>query len=203
MASVNANRANPAPLGLFAFGLTTVFLFLVNTGILPAGGEAVVIPMAFAFGGTIQTFAGIFEFCMGNTFGLTVFMSFGAFWWWFALLFVFTHNGILDASGAGPSVGACLLLWGVLTTGFWISSFSKGWVLCITFLAAVLAFFLLGLGKVLPSSLLASLGNWDALLTGALALYCGVAILTNGTYDREVLPMGVVKSKPDSKLAEH
>ena len=202
MASANANMANPAPLGLFGFGLTTVFLFLVKTGILPEGGEPVVIPMALAFGGTIQVIAGIFEFSAGNTFGMTVFMSFGAFWWWLGLLFVFAHNGILDASGAGPSVGACFLLWGVVTTGFWISSFSKGWVLCITFLAAVLAFFLLGLGIVLPSSLLAYLGNWDALLTGALALYCGVAVLTNITYDRQVFPMGGVKSRPDLKLME-
>jgi acyl-CoA synthetase (AMP-forming)/AMP-acid ligase II len=78
--------ANPAPLGLFGFGLTTVLLSLVNAGVLPAGGEQVVLPMALAYGGLIQILAGLLEFRTGNTFGTTAFPSYGAFWWWFALL---------------------------------------------------------------------------------------------------------------------
>ena len=93
--------ANPAGLGLVAFGLTTVLLSLVNAGVLPAGGEGVVIPLALAFGGLMQIFAGAFEFKLGNTFGMTAFLSYGAFWWWFAFLLLFAHNHWIDISAAG------------------------------------------------------------------------------------------------------
>src|SRR3954463_1381760 len=91
-----APPANPAALGLVAFGLTTVLLSLINAGVLPAGGEPVVIPLALAFGGLMQVFAGSFEFKLGNTFGMTAFLSYGAFWWWFALLLLFGHNHLID-----------------------------------------------------------------------------------------------------------
>src|SRR3546814_13982729 len=100
-----APEANPAALGLVGFGLTTVLLSLINAGLLPAGGEPVVIPLALAFGGLIQIIAGIFEFRVRNTFGMTAFLSYGAFWWWFALLLLFAGNGVIDLSAAGPTVG--------------------------------------------------------------------------------------------------
>ncbi len=84
--TVPAPIANPAALGLVGFGLTTVLLSLINAGVLPPGGEGVVIPLALAYGGFIQVVAGILEFRVGNTFGTTAFLSYGAFWWWFALL---------------------------------------------------------------------------------------------------------------------
>src|ERR1700761_4525816 len=114
---------NPAALGLVGFGLTTVLLSLVNAGVLPAGGEGVVIPLALAYGGLIQIIAGIFEFRVGNTFGMTAFLSYGAFWWWFALLLIFAHGGMIDLSRAGPTVGVALLLWGVLTLYLWVGTF--------------------------------------------------------------------------------
>src|SRR5881227_3669130 len=115
--------ANPAAVGLVAFGLTTVLLSLVNAGVLPPGGEPVVIPLALAFGGLMQIFAGAFEFRLGNTFGMTAFLSYGAFWWWFAFLLIFAHIGVIDISKAGPTVGVALLLWGVLTLYLWIGTF--------------------------------------------------------------------------------
>jgi len=115
--------ADPAALGLVAFGLTTVLLSLINAGVLPKGGEPVVIPLALAFGGLMQIFAGAFEFRLANTFGMTAFLSYGAFWWWFALLLLFSGNHLIDISAAGPTVGAALLLWGVLTLYLWVSTF--------------------------------------------------------------------------------
>src|SRR5207245_8730396 len=105
--------ANPAALGLVAFGLTTVLLSLINAGVLPAGGEPVVIPLALAFGGLMQIFAGAFEFRLGNTFGMTAFLSYGAFWWWFAFLLLFAQNYLLDIFAAGTTVGVVPMLWGV------------------------------------------------------------------------------------------
>src|ERR1700759_750766 len=78
--------ADPAPLGLAAFGLTTIVLSAINAGILPHEAVPAVVPLAFAFGGLAQLIAGIMEFRTGNTFGMVAFTSYGMFWWWFALL---------------------------------------------------------------------------------------------------------------------
>lgn len=98
----DTDTGNPAPLGLVGFGLTTVLLSVVNAGLLPeTAGVIVVVPLAMAFGGTIQFFAGLLEYREGNTFGTVAFSSFGAFWWWFALLELFAMNGILNANAEG------------------------------------------------------------------------------------------------------
>ena len=73
--TIAAAPANPAGLGLVAFGLTTVLLSLVNAGVLPAGGEPVVIPLALSFGGLMQIIAGVMEFRPSNTFGATAFCA--------------------------------------------------------------------------------------------------------------------------------
>ena len=101
--------ANPAPLGLIAFGLTTVILSIINAGILPKGGEPVVLPLAFVFGGLVQMIAGIMEFRTGNTFGTVAFLSYGAFWWWFVFLVFLGGRGVLDLSQAGSTIGLGLL----------------------------------------------------------------------------------------------
>src|SRR5436309_9922520 len=163
--------ANPAALGLVAFGLTTVLLSLINAGVLPAGGEPVVIPLALAFGGLMQIFAGAFEFKVGNTFGMTAFLSYGAFWWWFAFLLLFAHNHWIDISGAGPTVGVALLLWGVLTLYLWISTFRLSKILFLIFLTLWVTFALLGFGAVQANSALVHAGGWLGLLCGSLALY--------------------------------
>lgn len=80
----DTDSANPAPLGLVAFGLTTVVLSAVNAGFLPDDGALIVLPLGMAFGGTVQFIAGILEYNEGNTFGMTAFTSYGAFWWWIA-----------------------------------------------------------------------------------------------------------------------
>src|SRR6185312_817028 len=122
MSASGVPQANPAALGLVGFGLTTVLLSLINAGLLPVGGEPVVLPLAIAFGGTAQIIAGIMEYRLANTFGATAFTAYGAFWWWFALLLLFNGNRIIDLSGAGPTVGAALLLWGLFTFGLWIAT---------------------------------------------------------------------------------
>ena len=147
-----ADTANPAPLGLMGFGLTTVLLSSINAGLLPATGEPVVIPLAMAFGGTAQIIAGIMEFKTGNVFGATAFTSYGAFWWWFALLVLFGGNHLLDLSGAGSAIGVCLLLWGVFTLGLWISTFRLSRLVFGVFLTLWLAFFLLGGAAVLATT---------------------------------------------------
>jgi succinate-acetate transporter protein len=189
-ATATAPAANPAALGLVAFGLTTVLLSLINAGVLPPGGEAVVIPLALVFGGPMQIFAGAFEFRLGNTFGMTAFLSYGAFWWWFAFLLLLGGNGLIDLSGAGPTVGVALLLWGVLTLYLWIATFRLTRLLFAIFLTLWVTFGLLGVGAIAANPGLTHLGGWLGLVCGSLAIYGSFAIVTNATFGRAVLPVG-------------
>lgn len=182
--------ANPAALGLVGFGLTTVLLSLINAGVLPAGGEGVVVPLALAYGGLIQLVAGVLEVRLSNTFGMTAFLSYGAFWWWFALLQLFAHNHIIDISAAGPTIGIALILWGVLTLYLWVSTFRLARIVFLIFLTLWPTFFLLGLGAALGNPALTNIGGWLGLLCGSLAMYGSFAFVTNATWGREVVPTG-------------
>jgi succinate-acetate transporter protein len=185
-----APAANPAALGLVGFGLTTVLLSLINAGVLPPGGAGVVIPLALAYGGFIQIVAGLLEFRVGNTFGMTAFLSYGAFWWWFALLLLFAHEGTIDLSKAGATVGVALLLWGLLTLYLWIGTFRLPRILFAIFLTLWITFLLLGLGDVMKSEALSHAGGWLGLLCGLLAIYGSFGIVTNATWGRTVIPLG-------------
>src|SRR5690242_16971404 len=72
--------ADPGPLGLGAFALTTFILSMYNADLVGAGGKPVVLGVALAYGGLTQLLAGMWEFRTGNTFGAVAFSSFGAFW---------------------------------------------------------------------------------------------------------------------------
>jgi succinate-acetate transporter protein len=182
--------ANPAALGLVGFGLTTVLLSLINAGVLPAGGEGVVVPLAFAYGGLIQIIAGLMEFRVSNTFGMTAFLSYGAFWWWFAFLQIFAHTGVIDLTQAGPTVGVALALWGVLTLYLWISTVKMPRILFLIFLTLWPTFFLLAFGAMLGQPALAHLGGWLGLICGSLAMYGSFAFTTNAVWGRPVVPVG-------------
>ena len=188
--TVATPAANPAALGLVGFGLTTVLLSLINAGVLPEGGEGVVIPLALAYGGFIQILAGLLEFRLGNTFGMTAFLSYGAFWWWFAFLLLFAHLGMIDISGAGPTIGVALLLWGLLTLYLWIATFKLPRILFAIFLTLWVTFLLLGLGAILGAANLKQLGGWLGLVCGSLAVYGSFGLVTNATWGRAVIPLG-------------
>ena len=191
MAMTIQKRANPAALGLAGFGVTTVLLSLVNAGLLPAGGAGVVLPLAIFFGDIIQVIAGILEYNGGNTFGCTVFTSYGAFWMWFGFLVVLGTNGVLDLKTADSTIGACLLLWALLTLGFLIASFRLTYHLVITVFGACVTLVLLGFGKIVEAPRLDTLGGWAGIITGLLAMYGSSAVLINGEMGRNVLPLGI------------
>ena len=185
--------ANPAALGLVGFGLTTILLSLVNAGLLPTAGEGVVIPLALTYGGLIQIIAGVMEFKVGNTFGMTAFLSYGAFWWWFALTLLLGHAGVIDLMAASPTLGVALLLWGVLTFYLWIATFKLSRLLFLVFLTLWVTFALLGLGAALGRPELGHYGGLLGLVCGSLAVYGSFAIVANTTFGRVVLPLGEPK----------
>src|ERR1700754_5292149 len=120
--SILPKIANPGPLGLAAFGLTTIVLSSINAGLLPHEAVPVVVPLAFAYGGVAQIIAGVLEFRTGNTFGMVAFTSYGLFWWWFAFLQWTVGAGWLKAPPAA-AVATVLLAWGIFTLLMWFVTF--------------------------------------------------------------------------------
>jgi succinate-acetate transporter protein len=182
-----AKPANPGPLGLFGFGLTTCVLSAINAGLLPHEAVAVVVPLAFAYGGVAQLIAGIFEFRAGNTFGMVAFTSFGLFWWWFALLQWTLGAGWLKAPPAS-GVATVLLCWGVFTFLLWIVTFRLSKAVFSIFLLLTVTFFLLAAGDFgYPTG---KLGGYLGLLTGIDAMLVAFIELLNATAGRTVIPLG-------------
>jgi len=191
--------ANPAPLGLAGFGLTTVVLSAINAGVITAGDNAallaVVVPLAFAYGGVAQIIAGVLEFKNGNTFGMVAFTSYGLFWWWYALLLWTVGAGWIKPP-AGNAVGLTLLLWGVFTLYMWIPTFRASLAIWTVFLFLWITFFLLAGGDLGMGSSWHTAGGWFGLITGVDALYVSFAEVTNATFDRTVVPLGAPILKP-------
>jgi uncharacterized protein len=178
--------ANPAPLGLAAFGVTTVALSCINAGFLPPEAAAAVAPLAFAFGGLAQLIVGILEFASGNTFGTVAFTAYGSFWLWYASL-VWTVGAGWMKPPAGIAV--VLLMWGVFTLYMWICTFKANKCLFAIFLLLAGTFFLLAAGD-LGWGYGKHVGGIAGLMTAAVALYLSFAEVMNGTFGREVLPLG-------------
>jgi len=180
--------ANPAPLGLAAFGVTTVVLSSINAGLLPPEATAAVVPLAFAFGGLAQLIAGVLEFANGNTFGTVAFTAYGAFWLWFStLVWTIGAGWLKPPSPAG--IATTLLMWGVFTSFLWVCTFKAPKGIFATFLFLSATFFMLAAGDFgwAPGK---KLGGILGLVTGSIALYVSFAEILNTTFDREVLPLG-------------
>jgi len=184
--------ANPGPLGLAGFGLTTVVLSCVNAGILAPDAVAAVVPLAFAFGGVAQIIAGILEFKTGNTFGMVAFTSYGLFWWWFAFLRWTIGAGWLKAPPS-TAVAVTLLMWGVFTFLLWIVSFRLSKAVWSIFLLLWLTFFFLAAGDFgyfLGTLNVGRIGGYLGLLTGLDALFVAFIEILNATANRVVISPG-------------
>jgi hypothetical protein len=184
--------ANPGPLGLAGFGLTTVVLSAINAGLLPHEAVAAVVPLAFAYGGVAQLIAGVFEFKTGNTFGMVAFTSYGLFWWWFAFLQWTVGAGWLKAPPPAAG-GTVLLLWGVFTLLLWIVTFRLSKAVWSIFLLLWITFFLLAWGDFgysIGPLTCGRVGGYFGLLTGIDALLVAFIEVLNATAGRTVVPLG-------------
>lgn len=183
--------ANPAPLGLFGFALTTWLLCMVNAGWLPGTSVPIVVAMAFAFGGSAQFCAGLLEIAKKNSFAYIAFCSYGAFWWSFAMFVAFFSKDV-------PAVAVAwyLFVWGAFTFVMWIATFALNRTLFLIFLVLWPTFLLLGLGNLLGSHPLGVLGGYGGLITALLAFYLAAAEIINETHGRTVLPIGMTPLMP-------
>jgi succinate-acetate transporter protein len=189
---LSPKSANPAPLGLAGFGLTTVVLSCVNAGILVPDAAAVVVPLAFAFGGIAQVIAGTLEFKTGNTFGMVAFTSYGLFWWWFAFLKWTIGAGWLKAPPSA-SVAVTLLMWGVFTFLLWIVTFRLSKAVWSIFLLLWITFFFLAAGDFgyfIGSLNCGRIGGYFGLITGLDAMLVAFIEVLNATAGRTIISTG-------------
>lgn len=180
--------ADPAPLGLAAFALTTFVLSMFNANILDSTGEGVVLGLALAYGGIGQFAAGIWEFAKGNTFGATAFCSYGAFW--LSFWYLVGHTDLTDATpnDAGNAIGVYLLAWGIFTLYMTVAASRVSGAVLAVFALLTLTFFLLAIGEIGGSDGWTRIGGYVGLLTAAAAWYASFAGVTNFTFKRTVLP---------------
>jgi succinate-acetate transporter protein len=180
--------ADPAPLGLAAFALTTFVLSFTNTGLFKA--EPVVFGLALAYGGIAQMLAGMWEFAKGNTFGATAFTSYGAFWLAFWYLTGHTDLSGVDAKDASHGVGLFLLAWAIFTAYMFIASLRTTGALVGVFGLLTITFLLLALGDLTDTSGLSKAGGWFGIATALVAWYASFAGVLAFTNKRAVLPVG-------------
>jgi hypothetical protein len=188
--------ANPAPLGLAGFGITTLVLSLVNSNLISGADLTVVLGLAVAYGGLAQFVAGVWEFRTGNTFGAVAFCSYGAFWLSFYILATHDLPGLIKTGAASSAVGAYLWAWALLTGLLFLCSFRQPPGVILVFLALTITFALLGAGwSAGPLSEIGAntqstihAGGYAGIVTAALALYAATGMVMKHQYGRSVLP---------------
>lgn len=182
--------ANPAPLGLAAFALTTMVLSFVNAGLVPETVEPVVFGLALAYGGGAQLLAGMWEFAKGNVFGATAFSSFGAFWLSFWWLTAHLEGYGIPESDVGKGLGLYLVVWGVFTAYMTVAATKESGAVLLVFVLLTLTFFLLGIGNYAGVEGLVKTGGYAGILTALAAWYASFGGVTAYTHGRSLVPMG-------------
>jgi len=182
--------ANPAPLGLIAFGMTTVLLNFHNAGFY--GLNTMILAMGVFYGGIAQVIAGIMEWKKNNTFGTTAFCSFGLFWLTLVGLLVFPAMGWGEAPEAGAMV-AYLTIWGIFTFVMFFATLKLNRALQFIFLSLAILFWLLAIGDATGNAGITMLAGWEGIICGASAIYTGLAQVLNEYYGRTVWPIWPVK----------
>jgi succinate-acetate transporter protein len=184
--------ADPGPLGLAAFALTTFVLSMFNAGLVSEKGEPVVFGLALAYGGLAQVLAGMWEFRTGNTFGAVAFTSYGAFWLSF-WAFVQFYAPKVPESDAGHAIGLYLIAWGIFTAYMFIASLRTTAAISLVFVLLTATFIVLGIGDASATTGITKLGGWLGLATALAAWYASFAGVTNATFGRVVLPVRPLK----------
>lgn len=176
--------ANPAPLGLLGFGMTTILLNLHNAGLIPM--TSVIIAMGFALGGLAQIIAGVMEFMKGNTFGATAFTAYGTFWW---SLIAIVMNPFGVKAADSTSMGFYLLLWGFFTLFMFIGTLKHNRATQTIFLSLVVLFFMLAIGDFTGIAIIKTIAGWEGLFCGAAAVYTSFAQIVNGEFGKNMMPL--------------
>ena len=184
------STANPAPLGLLGFGMTTVLLNFHNAGLYPL--DSMILAMGIFYGGLAQVFAGIMEWKKKNTFGTTAFCSYGLFWLSLVALLVLPKLG-WAAAPEKYAMTAYLFFWGLFTLVMFFGTLKLNMALQIVFGSLAILFFLLAIADLTESSAVKLIAGIEGIFCGMSAIYTGLAQVLNEVYGRVVAPLGPVK----------
>lgn len=187
--TIRDTSANPAPLGLTGFGLTTIMLNIHNAGFYP--NNAMILGMGIFVGGIAQIIAGILESRKNNTFGLTAFTAYGSFWLSLVAIWALPKLGIADKSDEA-AMGFYLLVWGLFTFCMFIGTFRINRALQVVFGSLVVLFGLLAIGDFSHNATIKIVAGYEGIFCGLSALYAAMAQVINEVYGRTVLPLGPV-----------
>ncbi len=179
--------ANPAPLGLMGFGMTTVLLNIHNAGFFPLSD--MVLSMGIFYGGIAQIIAGLMEFKKGDTFGTTAFTSYGLFW--LSLVFILVLPDLAGGKGLRTDdsyIAWYLFLWGLFTFFLWIGTFGKNRVLQFVFLTLWILFVLLAFRSWTGIQVFARIAGWEGIICGLAAIYLAMAEVLEEAQGKKVLP---------------
>jgi succinate-acetate transporter protein len=187
---IKDTTANPAPLGLLGFGMTTILLNLHNANFFAFG--TMIVAMGIFYGGLAQVFAGIMEWKKGNTFGTVAFTSYGLFW--------LTLVGLLEFPAAwGGNQKAALVAyfvaWGVFTAVMFIGTLKLNKALQVVFGTLAILFFMLAIAKGTGNVTFGKVTGWEGIICGASAVYAAFAQVLNEVYGKVLLPLGPVTKK--------
>ena len=187
---VTDTTANPAPLGLLGFGMTTVLLNIHNAGFTNL--DSSILAMGIFYGGAAQIIVGCMEWKKNNTFGATAFTSYGLFWLTLVGLVVMPKLGWVEAPG-GVAFSAYLAIWGVFTGVMFIGTLRLNKALQFVFASLTVLFFLLAAGKFADDKTIMKIAGFVGIVCGLSAMYTGLAQVLNEIYGKVVCPLGPVK----------
>ncbi|HEX7364290.1 MAG TPA: acetate uptake transporter [Dehalococcoidia bacterium] len=187
--SIKDTTANPAPLGLIAFGMTTVLLNLHNAGFFTLG--SMILAMGIFYGGIAQVIAGILEWKKGNTFGTTAFTSYGLFWLSLVALLVMPKIGWWDSTDNAGMI-AYFIMWGIFTAIMFVGTLKLNRALQIIFGTLTLLFLLLAIRDITGSKMIGVIAGYEGIICGFSAIYAGLAQVLNEVYKKVVWPIGPV-----------
>lgn len=183
---IASKLANPAPLGLLGFGLTTVLLNLANAGVFSV--DTMILAMGIAYGGLAQIIVGIMEYKKGNTFGMVAFTSYGSFWLSLVLLLILPKfTGF--AAPTAPSMEAYFIMWGIFTFGMFFGTLKANRALQFVFMSLTILFFMLAIGAFLGNQSFTEITGIEGVICGFSAVYLGIAEVLNETHQKTILPI--------------
>ena len=182
--------SNPGPLGLGGFALTTFVLNVHNAGLIDIGAA---LPMGLFYGGLAQLVAGFLEFQTGNTFGMTAFGSYGAFWIALASMVLMEMNKWVSADASKGWLLVTLIAWTIFTLILWIGTFKHTKALVWVFTTLLILFGLLDVAVWTGSKTITHIAGWEGIFCAATAWYLMAAIVINDSYGKTVLPIGPIQ----------
>lgn len=187
---IKDTTANPAPLGLLGFGMTTVLLNLHNAGFFAFG--TMIVAMGIFYGGLAQVIVGIMEWKKGNTFGATAFTSYGLFW--FSLVGLLEFPAAMGGNQKAALV-AYFLAWGIFTAVMFVGTLRLNKALQVVFGTLAILFVMLAIAKGTGNATFGKVTGWEGIICGASAAYAALAQVLNEVYGKVMLPLGPVAKK--------